>query len=416
MTISKINISNEVHDHFVKTHDNGDLLQLTDWAASKSRSGWYARRIAVARDGEIVGVGQLLFKKVPKLPYKLCYISRGFIVDYKDKEAVEALVKDAIKVAKSEKAYVIKLDPDVEVESMGDMVQQLEALGFIHRGFGDGLSSDYIQPRMTMVTDISVDDETLLKSFERNNRSKVKRSLKMGTECIKGDRTDLGTFAELMKETGKRDGFLTRDVSYFENIYDALNPNGDAELFLVKLVPDKVLRNLNQELADIEVQKEKLTQKKDQKKAQNQLNDLNIKREKIQKQIAALETLKQTHPEGKVLSGALLTFAGKKSYYLYGASSNEFRDYLPNHNMQFSMMQYARSVGATSYDFGGTSKEPDKDSKYFGLWQFKKVWGTRLSEKVGEFDYVLNQPIYNLIEVVKPKMTDLKKKIKIRTK
>ncbi|WP_414051534.1 lipid II:glycine glycyltransferase FemX [Macrococcus animalis] len=414
--MTKMNISNEVHDSFVKTHKNGDLLQLTDWAASKAVTGWFARRIAVGRDGEVVGVGQLLFKKVPKLPYTLCYISRGFVVEYEDLEAVEALVKEAIKVAKREKSYVIKIDPDVEVKNMGNMVDHLKSIGFIHRGFGDGLSSDYIQPRMTMITDINVDDEALLQSFERNNRSKVKRSLKMGTECVKGTRSDLKTFAELMKITGERDGFLTRDVSYFENIYDALNPNGDAEVFLVKLIPGKVIDNLTQELEAVESEKEKLAQKKDQKKAQNQINDLNIKAEKMQKQISELEVLKQTHPEGKVLSGALLTIAGKKSYYLYGASSNEFRDYLPNHNMQFSMMKYARSVGATSYDFGGTSKEPNKDSKYFGLWQFKKVWGTHLSEKVGEFDYVLNKPIYNLIEVVKPKMTELKKKIKIKSK
>lgn len=52
-----------------------------------------------------------------------------------------------------------------------------------------------------------------------------------------------------MQETGSRDGFLTRDVSYFENIYDALNPDGDAELVLVKLVPGHVLPKLREELA-----------------------------------------------------------------------------------------------------------------------------------------------------------------------
>ncbi|GAB5892474.1 hypothetical protein JMUB7554_27920 [Staphylococcus aureus] len=39
----------------------------------------------------------------------------------------------------------------------------------------------------------------------------------------RSDREGLKTFAELMKITGERDGFLTRDISYFENIYDALH-------------------------------------------------------------------------------------------------------------------------------------------------------------------------------------------------
>ena len=41
---------------------------------------------------------------------------------------------------------------------------------------------------------------------------------------------------------------LTRDISYFENIYDALHEDGDAELFLVKLEPKPVLDMVNQDL------------------------------------------------------------------------------------------------------------------------------------------------------------------------
>ncbi len=37
-------------------------------------------------------------------------------------------------------------------------------------------------------------------------------------------------------------------------------------------------------------------------------------------------TLESKHP-GIYLSGALLMFAGNKSYYLYGASSNEYRNF-----------------------------------------------------------------------------------------
>lgn len=65
--------------------------------------------------------------------------------------------------------------------------------------------------------------------------------------------------------------------------------------------------------------------------------------------------IKQEHPEGVILSGALLAQSGHKAYYLYGASSDSYREYLPNHNMQFEMMKYARDNGAKTYDFGGVS-------------------------------------------------------------
>ena len=412
--MEKMNITNQEHDAFVKSHPNGDLLQLTKWAETKKLTGWYSRRIAVGENGEIKGVGQLLFKKIPKLPFTLCYVSRGFVTDYDNKDALSQLLEEAKKVAKDEKAYAIKIDPDVEVEHGAEALKNLRNLGFRHKGFKEGLSKDYIQPRMTMITPIDKSDEDIIQSFERRNRSKVRLALKRGTKVERAGREGLKTFAHLMQITGERDGFLTRDISYFENIYDALHDDGDAELFLVKLEPKPVLETVNSEITDLENEIEKLQNKKQDKKTLNKINDANNKIKKSQDLKNDLLELEKEHPDGIYLSGALLMFAGNKSYYLYGASSNDFRDFLPNHHMQYTMMKYARDHGATTYDFGGTDNNPDKESDHYGLWTFKKVWGTYLSEKIGEFDYVLNQPLYQLIEQVNPKLT--KAKIKLSRK
>ncbi|PTK35322.1 N-acetyltransferase, partial [Staphylococcus nepalensis] len=126
-------------------------------------------------------------------------------------------------IAEDEKAYAIKIDPDVEVDKAGDALGNLRQLGFKHKGFKEGLSKDYIQPRMTMITPIDKTDDELIQSFERRNRSKVRLSLKRGTKVERAGRDQLKIFADLMRITGERDGFLTRDISYFENIYDALH-------------------------------------------------------------------------------------------------------------------------------------------------------------------------------------------------
>ena len=406
--MEKINITDQEHDAFVKAHPQGDLLQLTKWAETKKLTGWYSKRVAVGESGEIVGVAQLLFKKIPKLPYTLCYVSRGFVTDYSNKLALETLLEATIQIAKEEKAYTIKIDPDVEVDNGADALKHLNELGFKHKGFKEGLSKDYIQPRMTMITPIDKSDDELMQSFERRNRSKVRLSLKRGTKVERSNREGLKTFAELMKITGERDGFLTRDISYFQNIYDALNPDGDAELFLVKLEPKEVLKDLRDERQNSEEEKSRLLEKKQNKKVLNKINDADNKIAKTQELIDEMEELEEKHPDGMYLSGALLMFAGNKSYYLYGASSNEYRNFLPNHHMQYEMMRFARERGATTYDFGGTDNNPDKDSSHYGLWTFKKVWGTYLSEKIGEFDYVLNKPLYQAIENVKPKLTKAK--------
>ena len=52
----------------------------------------------------------------------------------------------------------------------------------------------------------------------------------------------------------------------------------------------------------------------------------------------------EEYPEGKYLSGAIFTLCGAKVYYLYGASSNQYRDLLPNYFMQWEMMRYAKEL------------------------------------------------------------------------
>ncbi|KKK33445.1 aminoacyltransferase [Salinicoccus sediminis] len=398
-----LNIINKEHNRFVESHPFGDLLQLTDWAQSKRLTGWYSRRIAAGDEtGEVLGTAMLLFKKVPKTGSTLCYISRGFVCDFNNRPLVEFMLKESLKIAEDENAYAIKIDPDLPLDEHRNTIEFLKSLGFRHRGLKDGMSKDNIQPRQTMVADIDKDDEELLQSFERNNRTKVRNAARRGTVVYKAGREELGTFVELMKETGERDGFLTRDITYFESMYDHLNPNGHMELFLVKLIPEDVSVSLQEDLVKVEKDIEKAGRKKDSSKKENQLKDLGNRREKLSKQLVEIEVIKQEHPDGVILSGALLAQSGHKAYYLYGASSDSYREYLPNHNMQFAMMKYARDNGAKTYDFGGVSVSPPQDSPHFGLWQFKKVWGTKVSEKIGEFDYVINQPLYTLAEVGVP--------------
>ena len=40
--MEKMNITNQEHDAFVKSHPNGDL-QLSKWADTKKLTGWYSR-------------------------------------------------------------------------------------------------------------------------------------------------------------------------------------------------------------------------------------------------------------------------------------------------------------------------------------------------------------------------------------
>ena len=75
---------------------------------------------------------------------KLCYSPRGFLLDYEDKEAVAQFAKGIKDYAKSQGAFAVKLDPFVLNSDRWGMDPQaalsnLQAAGFVHKGFGKSL-------------------------------------------------------------------------------------------------------------------------------------------------------------------------------------------------------------------------------------------------------------------------------------
>lgn len=83
--------------------------------------------------------------------------------------------------------------------------------------------------------------------------------------------------------------------------------------------------------------------------------------------------------------------------YQYGASSNAHRNVYPNYALQWAMMQWGMECGCKVYDFGGISGDcQNPDNPHYGLWRFKHGFGGYMKEFIGEFDYVINKPVYHL--------------------
>ena len=95
-------------------------------------------------------------------------------------------------------------------------------------------------------------------------------------------------------------------------------------------------------------------------------------------------------PEGTPIAGTLAIHYGDKVWYLYGASSNEHRNLMPNYLLQWRMIQWAVETGCRIYDFRGVSGNVSEDNPLYGLFRFKQGFGGDFTEFVGEEDLVLS--------------------------
>lgn len=228
-----------------------------------------------------------------------------------------------------------------------DFRRMLEDFGFRTRHGGKNFEA--IQPKFVFRLWLNgrTEDE-LMASFHQKWRYNIRLAQKKGVEVRICGKELVPDFTRIMLETGLRDGFVTRSESYFSNMLDNLGEH--ARLYMA-------------------------------------------------------------YYEGQAIAGTLAIWYGDKVWYLYGASSNEHRNLMPNYMLQWSMIEWAVEKGCRIYDFRGVPGRVGEDHPLYGLYKFKLGFGGDYVEFVGEMDMVLSKPVNFMITKGKPVFMDLRKKL-----
>ena len=334
-------------DDFIARFETGDLLQSFEWGELKGRGGWRPVRVVAERDGEIVAAASLLKRGIPKTKRCIMYAPRGPVLDTHDAELVTAFSAYLRQTALKHKAILLKIDPPVPVEDT-ESEANLRGAGFTLLT-SDGFGGT--QPKCVMQLDLGLPLDELMATFKEKWRYNIRLAERKGvTVNLDCTREDLPAFYTLLKETARRDGFLVRSLKYFEDMWDLLVPAGYMRVAL-------------------------------------------------------------TYYEGKPVAGAVAYLFGDKAMYTYGASSNEHRNVMPNHLMQWTLIKWAKESGCKWYDFRGVSprRQPDANDHLSGLNRFKEGFSPRFVEYIGEYDMVLSPSWYWLWSVARPQVTKMLK-------
>ena len=318
----------------------------------KVKENWTSEVIlSEDENGKIIGAISVLIRKIP-LFGNILYVPRGPICDVHNKEILQDLSVGLKKLAKKYKAFTLKMEPDIESSDL-EFRNIMESLGFKIKDDAKDFSEG-IQPRYVFRLDIKgKTEEEIFNNFHSKTRYNIRLANKKGVVIKEGSREDLKDFYRIMEITGKRDNFIIRPLSYFEKMYDELGKN-------------------------------------------------NIK-------------LMMAYYEDKPISGIIDIIYGNKIWYLYGASSNEHRNLMPNYLLQWEMIRYAIEQKKEIYDFRGVCGIVDKSHPQYGLYRFKKGFNADFTEFIGEL-YINFNPFklktYKIAEKAYKKLAGVKNKIK----
>jgi lipid II:glycine glycyltransferase (peptidoglycan interpeptide bridge formation enzyme) len=323
-------------DQFVGGHSQAHVLQSSAWGRLKSQFGWSDERMGLIWQNNLVAGAQVLYRRLPGGLGRLAYVPKGPLVDWTAKEQVTALVGGLDRAARAREAVALTIEPDLPDEPRWS--DSLRELGFAPSMFAS------IQPRSTLIVDISPTEEAILGAMKSKTRYNVRLAARKGVTVREAEEADLPAFHSLMTATAARDSFGVHTPAYYEVAYRLFVPKGWARLFLA-------------EVAD--------------------------------------------HPVA-----ALMVFAfPPRSWYFYGASGDDHREKMPTYLLQWEAIRWAKSVGCTTYDLWGI---PDEDMEMLeagfahrrdGLWgvyRFKRGFGGELVRSVGAWDRAYAQLRYRL--------------------
>ncbi|MFP3896182.1 MAG: lipid II:glycine glycyltransferase FemX [Anaerolineales bacterium] len=206
------------------------------------------------------------------------------------------------------------------------------------RGHGLIPSSQCIQPRRTVIVDLEASEENILMRMKSKWRYNVRLSIRRDVEVRKGEEKDVKTFYDMMRTTADRGDFEIHSFNYYQRAWELFAPDDRVCLFMA-------------------------------------------------------------YYEGEPLAGIMAYAFNKQSWYIYGASSNRHRNLMPNHQLQWRAMQWAKSKGCTQYDLWGiTDLDPDSPTvELEGVERFKAGFGGEIVRYVGAYDYVYSKPLYWLL-------------------
>lgn len=326
---------------------NTSILQTWEWGESKRSAGWkpdyYVRK---SPKGEIQAASLILTReqKVSRFgpTLRVIYLPHGPMLDWSDEDTVNSVLADMSDYARKSKASYIKIDP--QVVPLAKQIMDLpnlcvisdESVNLLNK-LGWRYASQQIQFKNTFWIDLSPSEDQLLSGMKQKTRYNIRLSERKGVRVAEGNRADIEKLYEMYLETSIRDGFIIRPKAYYLDVWSRFIQAGLARPLIA-------------------------------------------------------------YYEDVPIAALLLFHFAEKSFYLYGMSTEQRRELMPNYLLQWEAIKFSKRLGCQIYDLWGAPDVFDESDRMWGVYRFKDGLGGKVIETIGAHDYPTSRFTYTIIQ------------------
>ncbi len=245
--------------------------------------------------------------------------------------------------AAARRAGAVFLKIDPDVE---EATPEGETVTAVLRARGWRPSAEQVQFRNTLLLDLTLSPDDLLVRMKPKWRYNIRLAQRKGVTIRPGMMEDLPLLYRMYQETSGRDRFVIRPEAYYRDAWGTFMEAGLAQPLVAEV-------------------------------------------------------------GGEPVAMVILFRFGRRAWYMYGASRSVYREYMPNHLLQWEAIRWAQAQGCTVYDLWGAPERPDESDPMWGVYRFKAGFGARPVRTIGAWDFPVYRAFYHLYTVLIPRLLAL---------
>jgi peptidoglycan pentaglycine glycine transferase (the first glycine) len=189
-------------------------------------------------------------------------------------------------------------------------------------------------PRRSWTLDVRPTEEQLLAGMKEKWRYNIRLATKKGVQAREATNdADIATFYRLYQETAARDGIWIHPKEHYERFLKLYGERDAAALLLAEY-------------------------------------------------------------EGEPIAALIVAKCGPVATYMFGASSNQQRNRMPNHLLQWTAIRWARAHGCSLYDFRAIAEVLEPDEDMYSLYTYKQGFGGESFLALETLDKPDSAPVY----------------------
>lgn len=340
------------------------FLQTWEWGTIQEEFGTHIHRYILEDNGATQLTALVLERALP-LGRSWLYIPRGPIV--KDVSLLisswQMLQEKLFELAAKKHIVFVRIDPAISPSEWphfatsfakatavkkATLLRQRLWKGMARGGFSFRKSEREVQPRHTLLLDLSPQEENLLSNMRSKTRYNIRLAQRKGVQVrFSTSSDDITTFLRLSQEVAARSSFRFHPDAYYNAILQTLGRSDPA--------PGGV----------------------------------------------AAELALAEH-EGEVLAAHLMVYSGNTATYVHGASTLRKKHLMAPTYLYWQTIQRAKELGFTTYDFFGVAPpDADEHHPWYGVTRVKTGFGGQRLAYAGAYDYILDPLAYHAIAVAK---------------